>query len=238
MQERFIGPVNGYFVNVTALITGVLGESFLGVAKVCATPAPGFFDADPLQTIQCPSECSRVEDALNWAEDLAVDAASAAPARTAAEAVFPLWAITYVSRANAFVDAAQVEQLMVAARKRNLQLGISGMLVYFDETFMQYIEGPRPQLELVYRIIRKDSLHSGLIKLVKAGITERVFPDWSMLFESPIRALWTLRSDEPPAAPHLAYAAQVKTMLTLFLERHGARDEMVQAARRRIPGAA
>ena len=45
---------------------------------------------------------------------------------------------------------------------------------------MQYIEGPREGLDEVYRHIRRDPLHSGIIELCHQEIDERVFEGWSM----------------------------------------------------------
>jgi hypothetical protein len=49
---------------------------------------------------------------------------------------------------------------------------------------MQYIEGPTDNLEVIYKIIREDKQHSGIILVVREAVKEREFGDWSMAYDT------------------------------------------------------
>ena len=77
-----------------------------------------------------------------------------------------LEALVYVSSAKSEISQTQTEQLLAKARKRNTDHNITGLLMYIDGNFMQYIEGAPSDLSLIYEIITNDPLHSGIIKLL------------------------------------------------------------------------
>ena len=49
---------------------------------------------------------------------------------------------------------------------------------------MQYIEGPSDNLEVIFKIIREDKQHSGIILVTRETIKEREFGDWSMAYDT------------------------------------------------------
>ena len=49
--------------------------------------------------------------------------------------------IVYTSTAAEDFSFADIKQLLLGARRRNRSLGVSGMLVFHDRTFLQAIEG-------------------------------------------------------------------------------------------------
>ena len=93
-----------------------------------------------------------------------------------------LYAIVYVSTAARPVSLNDLIPLLESARRRNQQEGITGVLLYADQRFMQYLEGPAGGLSRVYDIIKAHPLHYGLIDLVREPIAGREFADWSMAF--------------------------------------------------------
>jgi len=56
----------------------------------------------------------------------------------------PLGCLIYVSSAQKALRYEELDSLLTEARERNQQLGLTGVLLYLDQTFMQYIEGPLP----------------------------------------------------------------------------------------------
>lgn len=233
MHERIIGPTRGYYAVVTALLGGDVADRYVGYGKVFDRLPTGFLMDGATAKVVCPDDSSTPEEALDAAEDFAFAEIEALPERDAAEEHSLLWALAYVSRAQQVLRADQIQKLLSAARRRNESLGITGVLLYFDEKFMQYIEGPRSKLELVYRIIRKDPLHHGLIKVMKRQVSHRVFPEWQMAFDSPIAPLWAVPADQiaPQPSRHENHGQAVIGMLSLFVQRESAREELVQALR-------
>lgn len=93
-----------------------------------------------------------------------------------------LEAVAYVSSAVGQLSDAVLEELLTSARERNLEHGVTGVLLYHDGTFLQYFEGPPAGVATVYDHIRRSSQHRDIIELMRGAIAERAFPDWTMGF--------------------------------------------------------
>ena len=91
-----------------------------------------------------------------------------------------LWAIVYVSKAARPIAPDDLLHILEGARRRNVEEGITGVLLYADGYFMQYLEGPKAGLYRVYAVIKTHPLHYGLIDLVREPIQTREFAEWSM----------------------------------------------------------
>ncbi len=91
-----------------------------------------------------------------------------------------LLAIVYVSKAARPVTQDDLLHILEGARRRNVEEGITGVLLYADGYFMQYMEGPEAGLQKVYAIIKTHPLHYGLVSLVREPIPARQFAEWSM----------------------------------------------------------
>jgi hypothetical protein len=223
-------------VAVTALIVGELADRYVGHARIFRRIPSGFLAEGAIDSLECEDPQLLPEDALDCAEDLAFSALERLPEIEPSDESSALWALAYVSRARRLLKADEIRHLLEAARDRNTRWDITGALLYFDENFMQYIEGPRSKLELVYRIIRKDPLHTGLIKLMKGPVDGRVFADWRMAFDSPLAPLWAegSRSPLPPPPAHPdAHGDAVLGMLSLFIRRSSVWEELIEAAAKR-----
>lgn len=90
--------------------------------------------------------------------------------------------IVYSSHVTEQLEVAHrgIEHLLAASRARNLQLGISGLLLYRDGIFIQVLEGETADVQLVYRLIYQDPRHHSVVKLLEERISARRFPGWSM----------------------------------------------------------
>jgi hypothetical protein len=95
-----------------------------------------------------------------------------------------LHALVYVSTATTMLSLADIDHLLICAQKHNQEENITGVLLYDAGNFMQYIEGPLPNLTRVYQIIKNSAQHHGIVELLKWKIDAREFPDWSMAFRS------------------------------------------------------
>lgn len=91
--------------------------------------------------------------------------------------------LLYISCANQSMNDDELLELLEDCRKNNAKNGITGMLIYCHETFVQVLEGEQQVVEDVYRIIKNDRRHSGVTILEKKKIEERKFPEWSMGFK-------------------------------------------------------
>lgn len=92
--------------------------------------------------------------------------------------------IIYVSSAVRLLSFDEIGHLLKRARERNKEYGITGVLLYDGGNFMQYLEGPENNLDVIYKIIQEDELHTGIILLSREAIEKRQFGDWSMGFQT------------------------------------------------------
>ena len=57
------------------------------------------------------------------------------------------------------------------------------MLLFADHSFLQILEGSKADVEHIFKLIKTDARHNGVMKLWADKICERNFKDWSMGFE-------------------------------------------------------
>jgi hypothetical protein len=91
-----------------------------------------------------------------------------------------LHAILYVSSATQAFGDPELSSLYAVASKRNLDQGVTGVLLFSNGNFIQYLEGPKGALSQIYGSIKEDTRHTGLIEIMNEPIDEREFPQWSL----------------------------------------------------------
>ncbi len=92
--------------------------------------------------------------------------------------------LIYVSSAVKSLTLDEILYLLNRARERNAEYDITGVLLHNDGNFMQYLEGPKGNLDIIYKIIQEDDKHRGIILISREPIEERQFGDWSMAFQT------------------------------------------------------
>lgn len=90
--------------------------------------------------------------------------------------------IIYISYAVTPFSQSELEDLLVKSRKHNLEVGITGILFYRNDNFLQLIEGEEAAVKALYASIRRDKRHRAVTTLFEETIAEREFADWSMAF--------------------------------------------------------
>ena len=106
--------------------------------------------------------------------------------------------IVYTSTASEDFSTADLN--LLGARRRNKALGVSGMLVFHDGTFLQALEGEQRAINEIFASIVSDRRHRDIDVLHRGpGFDQRIFGDWSM--GSPIS----------PAPPIFSKASFVST---------------------------
>ena len=106
--------------------------------------------------------------------------------------------IVYVSAATRAMDEPDLRDLLAEARHFNEANGVTGMLLYCDDTFMQVLEGARTVLEPLYVRICRDRRHARVLSVRddwdkfklwdlsvrNEEVRERSFGGWSMAFHA------------------------------------------------------
>jgi Sensors of blue-light using FAD len=93
-------------------------------------------------------------------------------------------ALTYTSDARQLLSRPQIDHLLARARERNAQEGVTGVLLYSNGAFMQYLEGPEEGLSKIWHIIKTDPLHHQIVEQPREPVRVREFGEWSMAFRS------------------------------------------------------
>lgn len=70
--------------------------------------------------------------------------------------------------------------IVVTAKRRNAQLGITGLLFYHAGKFIQVIEGEESHLRELMASIEADLRHRNLTYLIDLAVEKRGFSDWNM----------------------------------------------------------
>lgn len=92
----------------------------------------------------------------------------------------PLATLIYRSTAAVGLGATELVHLLEQARARNRSLSITGMLVFDDGHFFQWLEGPALAVDKLWRAIQNDSRHHDVRLLGQHSIPVRLFGDWEM----------------------------------------------------------
>ncbi len=72
---------------------------------------------------------------------------------------------------------------MAGARARNKAIGVTGMLLFHDGTFLQALEGEQRAVNEVFASVQSDARHRDIAVLHRGpGFEQRVFGDWPLGF--------------------------------------------------------
>jgi hypothetical protein len=88
--------------------------------------------------------------------------------------------LLYASRATKPLNATVQESILEQSRAHNPRLGITGVLCFSDELFIQVLEGGRDEVCELYNTIVRDDRHQDVRILSFEEIRERRFGNWTM----------------------------------------------------------
>lgn len=91
-----------------------------------------------------------------------------------------IWSLVYHSRASKPMSESDLEQLQRSAAARNHAEGLTGLMIYDEGRFFQWLEGPEESLEKVWASIERDPRHGAIDVLGRHPAATRCFADWDM----------------------------------------------------------
>ena len=91
--------------------------------------------------------------------------------------------ITYLSAATRAMSQDDLEDILKTARETNARLGITGMLLYGNKTFIQILEGEEDVVHKLVKTIKRDPRHTNLQIVKQKPIERHEYADWSMGFK-------------------------------------------------------
>lgn len=98
----------------------------------------------------------------------------------------PIRAVVYVSEACKKIASPTAESrvlldvLVEDAKRFNRSAGVTGVLMFDGERFLQYMEGPMDGLSVAYSRVLGASSHHGLVELQQGRVGQRRLPYWPM----------------------------------------------------------
>ena len=94
--------------------------------------------------------------------------------------IMALIQLVYASIATKPLTGEALTELVASARASNAHLGVTGLLLYKNESFLQVLEGEEGKTSRLFEKIRQDPRHDGVVMLRRRPVAEPAFPDWAM----------------------------------------------------------
>jgi Sensors of blue-light using FAD len=94
----------------------------------------------------------------------------------------PYQALLYRSRTVNRLGPLHTLLLVERARQANQAHGITGQLIYFGHSCMQYLEGPAEALDELWKLLQRDPRHEDVELLARYPLTRRRFPASPLMF--------------------------------------------------------
>jgi len=82
--------------------------------------------------------------------------------------------ISYISSASQILTSKDIEMLIIDAKVFNNNNNIGGILIYTNQTFFQTIEGEYEDIISLFKKIKSDNRHYGILKILETkSLTRR-----------------------------------------------------------------
>lgn len=88
--------------------------------------------------------------------------------------------LVYVSKRKANCTTEEIDKILASCKQNNPDLGITGILLYSQDKFIQLVEGESSIVMKLYDKIKKDDRHKDCVMISLAPIKEKSFPSWHM----------------------------------------------------------
>ena len=86
----------------------------------------------------------------------------------------------YASRPSLKITEEQVASILEQSRRNNPMLGVTGILCYSEDVFVQILEGGRDEVSSLFTSIVRDDRHRYVTILAFDEIGQRMFSNWTM----------------------------------------------------------
>lgn len=88
----------------------------------------------------------------------------------------------YQSTAANHLKPSDIDAILASAKAYNKNFDITGVLLYDERSFLQFIEGPKVALINAYQRIRSASQHHAIFELANEPSEKKYFQEWDMGF--------------------------------------------------------
>ena len=98
--------------------------------------------------------------------------------------------IIYTSKPAALEDNT-IDEILASSHKYNSKSGVTGLLIFGTELYMQFLEGPDQELDETFNRIKIDNRHTD-IRILGVNLTNRrLFGSWKMRPQDLERMHWS-----------------------------------------------
>ena len=126
--------------------------------------------------------------------------------------------LMYASRATETVRPEVLNAILKKSTQNNPAAGVTGVLCFSGNIFLQVLEGGRSQVSKLYNRIAQDPRHTDVVMLSYEEIEERRFAGWAMGQVNMNRLNPALLLKYSEAAVLDPYAVSGKVSMALFNE--------------------
>ena len=88
--------------------------------------------------------------------------------------------LIYKSQCTGDITPEIIDDILMSAQRFNKRHGITGILLFSENMFMQFIEGVPHDIDRVYQNICDDPRHRSIQLLYIGYSDERAYPEWVM----------------------------------------------------------
>ena len=88
--------------------------------------------------------------------------------------------LIYSSAATHSFSQDDLMKLLAKARRNNVRLSLTGMLLYTDGSFFQVLEGEPDTVDALFESIKRDDRHTNVTRIIREPIAKRSFGNWTM----------------------------------------------------------
>ena len=126
--------------------------------------------------------------------------------------------LMYASRATEAINQDALQSILKKSVANNPRAGVTGVLCFSGDIFLQVLEGGRSKVSALYNRIAQDPRHRDVVLLSYEEIGERSFAGWAMGQVNLSRLNTALLLKYSEAAVLDPYAVSGKVSMALFNE--------------------
>jgi len=78
-----------------------------------------------------------------------------------------------------------VSQIILVSKQRNVNLALTGTLLFAGKHFVQILEGPSDSIAQMMSSLKADRRHANIAVIIHSRITMRKFSDWRLAYHGP-----------------------------------------------------
>jgi hypothetical protein len=93
-----------------------------------------------------------------------------------------MYQLTYCSIARPGLKPADIKAIVNTSRNFNAANNITGCLLYYNDEFIQILEGKKLIVKKLYEKIEQDARHFSVILMSEEEAKQRIFHNWSMAY--------------------------------------------------------